>query len=53
VAAEIGAAIGATPELIEGGSGVFEVVRDGALIYSKKETGRFPNPGELTELLQD
>lgn len=27
-------------ELIESGGGVFEVVRDGELIYSKKRTGR-------------
>lgn len=27
-------------ELIESGGGVFEVVKDGELIYSKKRTGR-------------
>jgi predicted Rdx family selenoprotein len=30
----------ATVELIPSGGGVFEVVRDGTLIYSKKRTGR-------------
>lgn len=53
MAAEIEATIGETPELIEGGSGVFDVLCEGALIYSKAETGRFPKPGELAELLQD
>jgi selT/selW/selH-like putative selenoprotein len=28
---------------------VFEVVRDGELIFSKKQSGRFPEPGEVLE----
>ncbi len=31
---------GATVQLIPSGGGVFEVSRDGALIYSKRTTGR-------------
>jgi selenoprotein W-related protein len=31
---------GAEVELIEAGGGVFEVEKDGELIYSKKQTGR-------------
>ena len=34
--------------LIEGDKGVFDVVVDGELIWSKHETGRFP---ELDEIL--
>ena len=34
--------------LIEGSKGVFDVVVDGELIWSKHETGRFP---ELDEIL--
>ncbi len=34
--------------LIEGDKGVFDVVVDGDLIWSKHETGRFP---ELDEIL--
>jgi len=37
--------------LIEGGGGVFTVVVDGNLIYSKKETGRFPELGEVADLI--
>jgi len=33
--------------LIEGKNGVFEVTWDGELVYSKKATGRFPEPGEV------
>ena len=36
-------------ELIKGSGGVFDVVVDGQLIYSKHRTGRFP---ENTEVLQ-
>jgi selT/selW/selH-like putative selenoprotein len=40
-----------SPELIKGKDGVFEVVIDGQLVYSKKATGRFPEPGEVEGLL--
>ena len=33
--------------LIKGMGGVFEVVLDGRLIFSKKKTGRFPDPKEI------
>lgn len=29
------------------GGGVFEVSVDGTLIFSKKQLGRFPEPGEV------
>jgi len=32
----------ANVEIVEGSGGVFEVTFDGKLIYSKKETGEFP-----------
>ena len=37
------------PELIKGMGGVFEVRRDGELVFSKKQQGRFP---ELREVLE-
>jgi selT/selW/selH-like putative selenoprotein len=40
------------PELIKGGSGVFDVVADGRLIFSKHKAGRFPTPEEIVELLR-
>ncbi len=42
----------ANVEIIEGSGGVFEVTVDGSLIYSKKETGRFPEKGELISLMK-
>ena len=37
--------------MIEGSGGVFEVVADGELIFSKKETGRFPEHQEIFDSL--
>ena len=42
---------GVSVELIKGSNGVFDVEIDGKLVYSKRNTGRFPNPGELTFLI--
>lgn len=41
---------GATVELIEGGGGVFEIVRDGELVYSKRKLGRFPSDEEVASI---
>jgi selT/selW/selH-like putative selenoprotein len=38
-------------EFIKSGGGVFEVFKDGQLIYSKKATGRFPSTEEILKLL--
>ncbi|MCH2106030.1 MAG: Rdx family protein [Planctomycetes bacterium] len=38
-------------ELIEGSGGVFEVTVDGVLVFSKKETGRFPAYQEIPKLM--
>ena len=38
--------------MIESRGGVFEVVADGVTVFSKKNLGRFPDDGEVTELLK-
>ncbi|RMD92245.1 MAG: SelT/SelW/SelH family protein [Calditrichaeota bacterium] len=38
-------------ELIESSGGVFEVTKDGQLIFSKKKTGRFPEEDEILPVL--
>lgn len=40
-------------ELIEGSHGIFDVKLDGELIYSKDQTGRFPENEEITDLIQE
>jgi len=39
------------PLLIKGRGGVFEVVLDDELLFSKAKTGRFPEAGEIGQLL--
>jgi selenoprotein W-related protein len=38
-------------KLTESKGGVFEVTRDGQLVFSKKALGRFPEEGEVLSLL--
>ena len=49
LAAEIKNARGIEAKLIEGSEGIFKVVLDGTILFSKHETGRFPEPGEVLE----
>lgn len=39
-------------DLISSGGGVYEVVADGKLVFSKKKLGRFPNEGEVVSLIK-
>jgi selenoprotein W-related protein len=51
LAAAIKARHDAVCELIEGSGGVFDVKVDGKLIYSKHQTGRFPEDEEILSQL--
>jgi selenoprotein W-related protein len=42
---------GLEPELIASGGGVFEIRADEDLIFSKRQLGRFPEDGEIVDLL--
>jgi len=50
--AELEKGLGEKPRLIEGGGGIFDVKADGKLVYSKHQTGRFPESGEVLKLLK-
>ena len=39
-------------KLVASGGGVFEITLDGSLIFSKRSLGRFPEDGEVLELIQ-
>jgi selT/selW/selH-like putative selenoprotein len=39
-------------QAIPGGKGQFDVRADGAVVFSKHETGRFPEDGEILEALR-
>lgn len=43
---------GLSAQLIKGAGGVFDVTFDGQLLFSKKQTGRFPLPGEVEGQIQ-
>ena len=45
-------ALGVQATLVAGSGGIFDVVVDGKLVYSKAETGRFPDPGEIVDKLK-
>ena len=47
MAADIKGDTGVESELICGGGGIFDVVVDGDMIFSKGEAGRFPEPDEI------
>lgn len=38
---------------MRGGGGVFDVMLDGKLLFSKHKQGRFPEPGEVLSILRD
>jgi selenoprotein W-related protein len=39
--------------LVTGSKGVFDVVVDGDVVYSKKATGRHAKPGEVLSIFRD
>ncbi|MCK5378677.1 MAG: Rdx family protein [Acidobacteria bacterium] len=47
MAADLKERFGADSKLIKGSEGVFEVRADESLVFSKKDLGRFPEPGEV------
>jgi selT/selW/selH-like putative selenoprotein len=38
---------------IPGGKGQFDVMRDGVMVFSKQESGRFPEHDEILAALSD
>jgi len=53
LAAIIESETGVESELVCGGGGIFEVVVDGDMIFSKHESGRFPEPDEILARIQN
>jgi selT/selW/selH-like putative selenoprotein len=52
LAAAIQSELGIDAKLVEGAGGVFDVVRDDELIFSKQRAGRFPEPAEVLAKLR-
>jgi selenoprotein W-related protein len=51
LAAAIKSDSGVDAKLIGGAGGIFDVKVDGKMIFSKHETGRFPEDAEILEML--
>jgi predicted Rdx family selenoprotein len=47
LAATLKDAFGFESELVEGKNGIFDVVADGTMVFSKHAMGRFPNDDEV------
>ena len=52
LAAELKKNFNVDARLTQGSKGIFDVKVDGKLVYSKFETGRFPDDEEVTEILK-
>jgi selenoprotein W-related protein len=52
LAAELEEKLAESAQLVESSGGVFEVEDQGLLIFSKKELGRFPDDGEVLEIVR-
>ena len=53
MAAAIKKEFGVNSEYIKSGGGLFEVVKDGELLFSKQATGRFPENREIINLIKE
>jgi selenoprotein W-related protein len=49
LAAKLKSALGANPTLIAGGGGIFDVTVNGQRVYSKHQTGSFPDEAQLVK----
>ena len=52
LAAELKESFEVEAELLSGERGDFEVIVDGEKVFSKKILSRFPEPGEITQLIR-
>jgi selT/selW/selH-like putative selenoprotein len=52
VADELREAFAVKAELVPGANGIFNVIVDGKHVFSNSETGRFPEPGEVTNKIK-
>jgi selenoprotein W-related protein len=51
LAEQISSQFGLKAELVKGHGGVFEVSAGDRILFSKKQMGRFPEPGEIEDQL--
>jgi selenoprotein W-related protein len=52
MAEELQKALGVKANLIPGSRGIFDIIVDGKLVFSKYEMRRFPEQGEIVDKLK-
>ena len=52
LADELRKSMGVEAKLVPGGNGIFDVIVDDKLVFSKFKAGRFPEPGEVVSKLK-
>ena len=52
LAEELRNSLGVESELTPGSNGIFDVIVDGKTVFSKYETGRFPDTDEISSKLK-
>jgi len=52
MAEELQEAFGVKANIVPGRKGIFDVIVDGKLVFSKYKTGRFPQKGEVAGKLK-
>ena len=52
LAEEIQNVVGSEVTLIKGTDGIFDVNVNGRCLFSRSETGRFPEPGEISAMIK-
>ncbi len=52
LADELHTVLGVRANLVPGVNGIFDVLVDGKLVFSKAEVGRFPEPDEVSNKLK-
>ena len=50
---ELSKNLGADIELLAGSNGIFDIMVDGKMIFSKFEQGRFPRANEVIRIIQE
>ena len=53
MAEEIKRSFDVDAELVPGSNGIMDITVDGVMVFSKFKVGRFPEPDELTRLIQE
>ena len=52
LADELRKEFGVEANLVAGSSGIFDVILDDEIVYSKSNSGKFPEPGEVTNIIK-